>query len=528
MVSFATRHPSAALRWGLGLAGVVLWAQSAVWAAQASPDPAADAPQVLDNETCLACHGDASGDQFVDEAAFRASVHGSLDCTSCHADVTSIPHDMPLTAAGWQRVPETCGQCHGDVHESFARGIHGQAVAAGKRGAPVCTDCHGVHTISRVSDAASGVFPSRVPETCGQCHAAERITTRYRLPAYVVETYMDSFHGLAHQLGSVTAANCASCHGAHEILPSSNPHSSIHPSNLPKTCGQCHAGVTAQVASGKIHSGGRPELEHWAVSLVRRFYLVLIMLVLGGMLAHNALDLRWKLLRHYRHVLAQGGAMRMGLNARIQHGLLIIAFVSLAYTGFALKFPTAWWASAFLGHVDWRRAGHRGAAILFVVLAVYHLGFMVGTRRGRGELQALSLRWSDLRQLAARLRFLLGRAATPPPFGRYSYIEKLEYWALVWGSIVMVATGGLMTWQNWTLRVFPKWFFDVLSTVHFYEAVLACLAIVVWHGYFVAMDPDEYPMKWTWLTGRASGADVAHRGDEAGEPPSDDDSPREG
>ena len=86
----------------------------------------------------------------------------------------------------------------------------------------------------------------------------------------------------------------------------------------------------------------------------------------------------------------------------------------------------------------------------------------------------------------------------------------------------------LMTWQNWTLRVFPKWFFDVLSTVHFYEAVLACLAIVVWHGYFVAMDPDEYPMKWTWLTGRASAADTAHRGDEAGEPPSDDDSPREG
>jgi thiosulfate reductase cytochrome b subunit len=103
--------------------------------------------------------------------------------------------------------------------------------------------------------------------------------------------------------------------------------------------------------------------------------------------------------------------------------------------------------------------------------------------------------------------------------GRYSYVEKLEYWALVWGSIIMVLTGGLMTWQDWTLRMFPKWLFDVIRAIHFYEAVLACLAILVWHFYWVIFDPDEYPMKWTWTTGQASESDVRHRRSDEDPPP---------
>lgn len=591
--------------------------------------------QELGNDTCLACHGDPAAERFVDPTQFQVSIHGAHNCTSCHADITTIPHKVPLQPVScaachrlesevylssdhgialgkgiseaascqschgnphhllnsrepnspifrtnipttcaqchaqthemakfhlaqpapvasyeesvhgiallqkgvpsaavctdchgshdlhratnpkstlhWQTIPATCGRCHQNIRQTFLRSVHGQAVSSGKRDAPVCTDCHGEHTIAAVRQATSKVSPAHIPETCGQCHAAERIITKYQLPAHVVETYMDSFHGLALQLGSVMAANCASCHGAHDILPSTDPRSSVNPNNLAKTCGKCHAGVSAQVAKGQIHSGTKPGLEHRAVALVRHIYLWLIVVLIGGMVLHNLLDFLKKLRSHYARMAAVGVRPRMSLNVRLQHGVLTAAFFVLAYTGFALKFPQAWWASPFLGRVDWRSLGHRAAAVIFVALTLYHLGYVLLTSRGRHHVRALMPRRADFIQPLQMLGYYLGLRADRPIFARYSYIEKAEYWALVWGSIVMTATGGLMTWQDWTMRVFPKWLFDVVTAIHYYEAVLACLAIVVWHFYFVIFDPDEYPMKWTWITGHPSPADQAHR-----------------
>jgi cytochrome b subunit of formate dehydrogenase/DnaJ-class molecular chaperone len=593
---------------------------------------------VIDADTCLACHGDPSADRFIDPAKFQASIHGVLSCTSCHADVTGIPHETPLkpvscsachqleaevylnsdhglalkhgvseaascqdchgsphelrnsrdpaspvfranlpqtcakchgkseemakfhlgqaapiasyaesvhgiaflqkgnTSAAvctdchgshdlhratsptsklyWQRIPETCGKCHDNIRQTFLRSVHGRAISDGKRDAPVCTDCHGEHAIAGVKTAASKVSPAHIPETCGQCHGAERITTKYRLPAHVVETYMESFHGLALQLGSVTAANCASCHGTHDILPSADPRSSVYPTNLAQTCGKCHAGVSAQVARGQIHSGTRPGLEHRVVSFVRRFYLILIILVIGGMFVHNLLDFLKKFQAHYARMAAVGVRPRMSLNVRLQHGVLTAAFLVLAYTGFALKSPQAWWASPFIGRVDWRGLGHRLAAVLFAALALYHLGYILFTSRGRHHVRALMPRRADLLQPFQMLAYYVGLRRERPVFARYSYIEKAEYWALVWGSVIMTLTGALMTWEGWTLRLFPKWFFDAVTAVHYYEAILACLAILVWHFYFVIFDPDEYPMKWTWITGQPSAADQAHRKDD--------------
>lgn len=332
---------------------------------------------------------------------------------------------------------------------------------------------------------------------------------------------MESFHGLAMQLGSVTVADCASCHGAHDILPSGDPRSSIHPGNLPKTCGKCHAGVSDQVARGQIHSGTQPGLEHRVVSFIRRFYLILILLVIGGMLLHNLLDFFRKFRAHARRMAAAGAPPRMSLNERVQHGILFIAFVSLAYTGFALKFPQAWWASPFVGRVDWRSFAHRAFAVVFCALALYHAGYVLLSPRGRRHLKALLPRRVDLIQPFQMLAYSLGWRNERPLFAHYSYVEKAEYWALVWGSIVMTLTGGLMTWNEWTLRMFPKWCFDAVTAVHYYEAILACLAILVWHFYFVIFDPEEYPMKWTWISGRPSPADQTHRKEppDASEPP---------
>ena len=104
--------------------------------------------------------------------------------------------------------------------------------------APVCTDCHGEHLILAPKQAGSLVNASRVSTvTCGRCHGEERLAVRYNLPTDVVPSYADSYHGLASREGSQTVANCASCHGVHNIFPPSDPRSTVNPANLPRPAG---------------------------------------------------------------------------------------------------------------------------------------------------------------------------------------------------------------------------------------------------------------------------------------------------
>ena len=76
-----------------------------------------------------------------------------------------------------------------------------------------------------------------------------------------------------------------------------------------------------------------------------------------------------------------------------------------------------------------------------------------------------------------------------------SYIEKIEYWALIWCVMIMGVTGILLWFENITLKLFPLWVINLLTIIHYYEAVLATLAILVWHIYFVVLDPTIYPLK---------------------------------
>ena len=158
-------------------------------------------------------------------------------------------------------VPATCGRCHADVQSVFIQSIHGQAIARGNGLAPVCTDCHGIHTIKAPSDPNSSVSDQNLSRTtCARCHQGVRLTQEFGVAGSRVSTYLDSYHGLASQGGSVVVANCASCHGVHNILPSSDPRSTINPANLDATCGQCHKGVTQKFTRYKVHvdvQGGR-------------------------------------------------------------------------------------------------------------------------------------------------------------------------------------------------------------------------------------------------------------------------------
>jgi cytochrome b subunit of formate dehydrogenase len=93
-------------------------------------------------------------------------------------------------------------------------------------------------------------------------------------------------------------------------------------------------------------------------------------------------------------------------------------------------------------------------------------------------------------------------------FSRYDYSQKAEYWALIWGTVLMILSGLILWFPQWSVKIFPSWIVPAAQTVHYYEAWLATLAVLVWHFFFVIFHPEQYPMSWTWLTGKMSEEEV--------------------
>ena len=503
-------------------------------------DPASPTSRAHIHETCATCHADPKviAEERIARPRviplFEQSIHGrairqgrlqAATCSDCHR-----AHDIrrgtdPTSTIFKGNVAATCGQCHARVAGKFQTSVHGVAVSRGVFAAPTCTDCHGEHTITGTREPGSRVSPLTVSTTCATCHEATPMVEEFGLAARRGGTFFDSFHGLAVRGGSTVAANCASCHGTHNILPSSDPRSTIHGQNLPGTCGQCHPGVGAQLASARIHVA--PGMgEHPLVALVRQIYLVIIFGTIGGMALHNGLDFLRRMREQWR--IEMGGRApheaevapalaarlfeRMTVNERIQHLLLLATFVILVITGFALKFPESWWVRPLVwveGGYAIRAWTHRIAGTLLTVAGVYHLGYLLGTRRGRSQLRAMRPRWQDARDIWGLVGYNLGLRASRPRFHRFSYVEKIEYWAVVWGTFVMAVTGFLMWFQTAVLRRWPLWSIDLATVIHYYEAWLATLAIVVWHLYSVVFRPGVYPMSWVWISGKLTGKQMA-------------------
>jgi formate dehydrogenase subunit gamma len=110
----------------------------------------------------------------------------------------------------------------------------------------------------------------------------------------------------------------------------------------------------------------------------------------------------------------------------------------------------------------------------------------------------------DLWDFVANVKFMLGLSSERPKFGRYSYSEKFEYWALVWGTAVMVLSGLMLWFHRIALAYLPKYIFDVALQAHSGEALLAILALITWHMYHAHLNPEVFPMNMTIFTGKIS------------------------
>jgi len=446
-------------------------------------------------------------------AAFKSSVHGraitggvnlAASCNDCHsADGTAhkiFGASDPQSTINHFNIPKTCGKCHSSVEDEFWEGIHGQLVARGEVDAPVCTGCHGEHGIIATSDPRSPVSPTRVAEaTCSPCHESAYLNDKYGIPTGRLRSWYDSYHGLKSKAGDVTVANCASCHEAHMVLPKSDPRSSVNIKNLQKTCGTCHQGISPEVASIPIH--GEPGVSQTAAAnVVREIYITAIILIIGAMVVHWLIDLR----KEIKSVRSKPKFRRMTTNEVAQHYLLMVTFVVLVLTGFSLRYKESGWVDflfGWQGGFPLRGEIHRFAAAFFVCGVIWHIFYLL-TPRGRQFLSDMMPTKRDFEQFFHMMGYNLGIKSDRPGFGRFSYVEKAEYWALVWGAALMVITGFLLWFEDIAVALFPKGALDVVLVIHYYEAWLATLAILIWHMYSTVFSPGVYPMNPSWIDGQ--------------------------
>ena len=492
--------------------------------------------KIAQEKLCLSCHLDSPEvrERTTPTAGFitmyEKSVHGSAlnsgnakaaNCVDCHGSHAILKSTNSKSRTYKLNIPTTCGKCHTKIAQEYLGSIHGVALKNGVREAPVCTDCHGEHNILKHNNPQSPVaFQNLSKEVCSPCHSSLKLSEKYGIVSNRYETFNDSYHGLAVEGGSVVVANCASCHGAHNIKPSSDPTSTIYKGNLVKTCGGCHKGANANFTIGKIHVLRQDKSEP-VIYIIATTYITLIIVVIGLMFLHNMIDFFRKskikkmkqrgLIREEIH--GHSLYLRMTINERIQHAALAISFIMLVITGFMLSFPNSWWVShirdlssdAFI----YRSLLHRISAVVMVAVSLYHIYYISFTQRGKQLIKDLLPRYQDIRDAIDVAKFNLGISKVKPKLDRFSYVEKAEYWALIWGTIVMTATGILMWFDNTFIGLFTKLGWDIARTVHYYEAWLAFLAIVVWHFYFVIFNPDVYPVNLAFWKGTISEEEMA-------------------
>ena len=258
--------------------------------------------RAADNADCLMCHsattlhkksGGKTTYLYVNPKAFVASKHGSKQCVDCHTDLKGqpFPHKKDLAPVDCSRCHDTakiasshehsvhgaadpgvtctdchpahtlraafqmktCRSCHPQQVKDYQASAHQQARKDGDKKAPTCVTCHASHGMKSASDPKSSTHPLNVPEKCAKCHDNSKLMKAYGLPTDRLETYRDSYHGVANKHGDISVATCISCHGSHKVLPSSDAASVTNPKNLPATCGKCHPGATENFAKGKMH-----------------------------------------------------------------------------------------------------------------------------------------------------------------------------------------------------------------------------------------------------------------------------------
>ncbi len=423
-------------------------------------------------------------------------------CADCHTAHRELPASDERSTVNRKNIPQTCAKCHNGIYEKFRASIHSPLVYKGDKQLPQCADCHTSHEIARADSAG---FKLGIVAECGRCHGD------------VADSYYETFHGKVSKLGFAATAKCHDCHGAHDILPPSDPSSHLSRANIVATCGKCHPGSHRKFAGYLTHATHHDRRKYPVLFYTFWFMTSLLVGTLAVAGTHTLLWLprSWRMMKDRTELVAHAEGRefrRFGKRTRQLHILVIISFIGLALTGMTLKFSYLPWAAALsrlFGGFAAAGIIHRICALITFTYAGIHLTdvLLQKIRCGQTWREFLLHRNSlipnlhDLRDARDTLRWFLGMGPRPA-YGRWTYWEKFDYFAVFWGIVVIGATG-LVLWFPEAFTLFlPGWAINVATIIHSDEALLAVGFIFTVHFFNTHFRPDRFPMDMVIFTGR--------------------------
>jgi cytochrome b subunit of formate dehydrogenase len=453
--------------------------------------------------------------------SYLESVHGQMvtkgglvvaaTCADCHRAHDIQPSNKPESSVHRDHVPQTCGTCHVGVVDTYEKSIHGRKLAEGDPKAPVCTDCHTAHRITRASTAG---FKLDIVNECGQCHDKPLSPGGQTL----YQTYRQSYHGQVESLGSLRGARCSDCHGSHDIKALDDPDSRVVGDRKRETCAKCHENATASFAKFEPHAdhtdGRRFPLLHG----IWLYFVVLMSVTFGFYGVHTVLWFGRSLLDRIkhgpapRHDGAEPGIRRFRKIDRVNHAIIIVSFFGLTLTGMPLLFSDQPWAAVLAGLFGGAHAAgvfHRLFAVMLMCNFAVHFAGVVNRIRKHSLKKvvfgpnSLLPRWRDVTDFAHMLRWFF-TGGRKPTFDKWTYWEKFDYWAEIFGTSIIGFTGLMLWFPNTFSHLMPGWMFNVASIVHGYEALLAVGFIFTIHFFNANLRPEKFPVDTVMFTGYMS------------------------
>jgi predicted CXXCH cytochrome family protein len=219
------------------------------------------------NDECLSCHQELDDELLIPAQNYVNDIHYKMNitCSGCHGgDATTDDDEIAMSKEkGFIGVPKRierykiCTSCHSDEqkmkryssniqvdqYKKLENSVHFQPSNNNEGPIADCVTCHSVHDIKSVDDPGSKVYPTKVVKLCGSCHSNANFMKNYNasLPVDQVIKYKTSKHGMLNAKGDPNVAECASCHGHHEIYAVNDSRSHVYATNIPKVCSSCHS-----------------------------------------------------------------------------------------------------------------------------------------------------------------------------------------------------------------------------------------------------------------------------------------------
>jgi cytochrome b subunit of formate dehydrogenase len=458
---------------------------------------------------------DAAVDDIV--GSYEDSVHGraltdsglivAATCADCHGAHSELPPDDPQALINPQNIAGTCGVCHHGIEEEFRGSIHWSDDSESDKEYPTCEDCHASHTISRIDKPG---FRTRMMDQCGRCHIEQ------------TETFFDTFHGKVSRLGGEGAAKCYDCHGTHGILPPTEQASMLSRDNVVETCGQCHDGSHRRFAGYLTHATHHDRDRYpwlfwsfWGMTALLVGTLTFALLHTLAWVVRLLLNRdEWKAHKAMARDKDQKFYRRFNRLQRTMHIVMMLSFFTLALTGMALKFSYMSWAQAtsrFLGGFDSMGFLHRLGAVVLIIVFIVHLWDAIRYKKATRQTwwqvitgpDSIIFNGRDLREFIQSVKWFFGMGARPN-YGRYTYWEKFDYFAVAWGVAIIGSTGLVLWLPELFTYIVPGWAVNVATIIHSDEALLAVGFIFTIHFFNTHFRPDKFPMDPVIFSGRVS------------------------